>query len=113
MTRDIRRAIRTGAAAGIVAGAVAFFHAAAAADGDVMRGEELAKRWCAHCHVVDTRGSGTAIDQAPPFPSMAGRSADVLRRAVTGPHIQMPELNIGRRDLDDLVGYIRSLGGKR
>jgi len=86
---------------------------AAANEGDVWRGGELAKRWCATCHVVDAQGTGTAVDTAPPFPSMAASSGDALRGAITGPHIQMPQLDIGRREVDDLIAYIRSLAGPR
>jgi len=99
--------------AGAIAAALAGGPASAAGEPNAARGGELAKRWCSTCHVIDTSGTGTAVDPAPPFPSMAGRTAEKLRIAINGPHVQMPQLNIGRRDADDLVAYIRSLGAKQ
>ena len=87
--------------------------AAAASEGDVWRGGELAKRWCATCHVIDTRGTGTAVDTAPPFPSMAAATPGKLQSAMTGTHVQMPQLDLGRREVEDLIAYIRSLGAAR
>jgi len=87
--------------------------AVAADEGNAERGGNLAERWCATCHVIDARGTGTAVDMAPPFPSMAGNSTESLRGAITGPHVQMPQLDIGRRDIDDLIAYIRTSGPKR
>lgn len=60
------------------------------------------------------RGTGTAVDPAPPLPSLAGRTGDELHGAIIGRHVQMPQFGLGRRDVDDLVAYIRTLGsGKR
>lgn len=77
---------------------------------DAERGNDLAARWCANCHVIDARGTGTAVDPAPPFPMMADKPIETLRGAITGPHVQMPQLDLGRREVDDLVAYIRQTG---
>lgn len=85
---------------------------AAAQTGDPHRGHTLAQSWCASCHIIDRRGGGRTADAAPPFPAIAdnpGRTDDHLRVAVTGEHTRMPNFNLGRREIDDLVAYIRSL----
>lgn len=82
----------------------------AAAAQDVMRGEELAKRWCSTCHVIDAGAPReTAVDPAPPFPMIALRDPEIIKSRITGPHVQMPQFDLGRREVDDLVAYIRTL----
>ncbi len=97
----------------VLVAVMVFVGPAMARDGDAGRGRELAKRWCATCHVIDVRGTGIAVDPAPPFPSMAGRTPDALRGAMNRPHVQMPQFDLGRREVDDLIAYIRLLGAKR
>ena len=83
--------------------------------GDAHRGSALAQSWCAGCHVIDSRGGGRSADNAPPFPVIATDKAmtpDKLRSWMSAEHTQMPNFNLGRRDIDDLVAYIRSLAAK-
>ena len=83
--------------------------------GDAHRGSALAQSWCAGCHVIDARGGGRSADNAPPFPVIAAdksKTPDHLRQWMTREHTQMPNFNLGRRDIDDLVAYIRSLAAK-
>jgi mono/diheme cytochrome c family protein len=80
--------------------------------GDPLRGRALARSWCANCHVVDRSESGRAADYAPPFPAIAydrAMTPDRLRGWMTGGHTRMPNLNLSRRDIDDLIAYIQSL----
>jgi mono/diheme cytochrome c family protein len=82
------------------------------AQGDVAEGRRIAQRWCASCHVVgpDTRGG----DAAPPFLALANdprKTEDYLRNWIRNPHPPMPNFNLARRDIDDLVAYIRTLRG--
>lgn len=75
----------------------------------VERGQELAERLCAECHVVDgTRGS----DAVPTLHSLAnapGMTKDRIRAFVYDPHPQMPALQIPTGQMNDLVAYIASL----
>ena len=66
MTTSSRRVL-AGAAAGFILSA-AIVGAGAAADAD--HGEQLAKRWCASCHIVAPDQTGGA-DNAPAFASIA------------------------------------------
>ena len=83
--------------------------AGVAADAD--HGEQLAKRWCASCHVVasdQTRGA----DSVPTFASIARRpgfSADKVAAFLMDPHPKMPDMQLGRREAADLGAYIASL----
>ena len=83
------------------------------AAGDVARGQALANAWCAGCHIVDRKGTGT--DAAPPFPSIANRNAPEQRSPgafLSAPHPPMPDFNLAREQIDDIVAYLNSLATK-
>jgi mono/diheme cytochrome c family protein len=83
--------------------------------GDAFRGEALAEAWCAQCHIIDARGRGRTADMAPPFPTIAGHPAktpDYLRGWLIREHPRMPDFNLGRQDIDDLIAFIRTLPQK-
>jgi mono/diheme cytochrome c family protein len=85
---------------------MAFAPAASAAD--AAKGEVLAKRWCATCHIVASdqqRGS----TQAPAFSTIADRpSFDAGRVALflLDPHPKMPDMNLTRAEAADLAAFI-------
>jgi cytochrome c len=83
---------------------------AAPAPADAQRGGQLARQWCANCHVVDAKSAG-AVPQGPPgFPAIAhGLTADQLRAFLSHPHGAMPDLSLSRPEMDDLIGYIETL----
>lgn len=81
-------------------------HVAAAAD--VAKGQTLAKRWCATCHVVASDQS-SATGEAPPFAVIAktpGLNADKLTKFLLSPHPKMPDMNLSRSEAGDLAAYI-------
>jgi mono/diheme cytochrome c family protein len=95
------------------AGSVVFLMLAVVAhpaDADVARGGQLARQWCANCHVVDEHPSG-AVQQGPPsFRTIAHHlTADEVRAFLTHPHGAMPDLALTRSEIDDLIGYIETL----
>ncbi len=81
-----------------------------AADAD--RGEILARRWCAACHVVAT-DQQSVTGQAPPF-STIGRTPDLdpsrLALFLLLPHPKMPDMALSRSEAADLAAYILSQG---
>jgi cytochrome c len=84
--------------------------ATARAAGDAEAGKELALRWCNSCHIVDQSGRGP--DTAPPFPILARRSPNDrtwLRAWLTDPHPPMPNFNLSREQIDDVVAYLDSM----
>ena len=83
---------------------------AARAAGDAVVGKEIATTWCGACHHMDD--AVTAADGARPFAAMARdpkATADRLRTFLVKPHGQMPELNLTRQEIENLVAYIESL----
>lgn len=80
------------------------------AAGDPQRGHALAQTWCANCHTVD--GNGPAKDAAPSFASIAaqGKPDQLHARAfLNAPHPPMPDFNLARSQIDDIVAYLTSL----
>jgi cytochrome c len=87
---------------------------AAWAAGDPERGRALAVQWCTSCHVVDLEGHGT--DAAPALPTLLGsnlRTPDELRGWLVAPHPPMPDLDLTRQEIEDIVAYLVSLQGKQ
>ena len=73
----------------------------------------MAERWCTGCHIVNR--SGRQRDPAPAFAVLANdpaKTAQYLKAWITNPHPPMPNFNLTRRTVDDLVAYILSLGSK-
>jgi mono/diheme cytochrome c family protein len=97
--------------AALVLGMIALLVSSAFA-ADPARGEALAKRWCAFCHVVapDQRAgspdvpSFAAIARKPDFG--AAKVANFLR----APHPVMPNMSLSRSETDDLAAYIATQG---
>jgi mono/diheme cytochrome c family protein len=83
----------------------------AAAPADPAHGEQLAKRWCAACHVVaadQTQGA----DNVPAFASiskMPGFSAEHIAQFLMDPHPKMPDMQLTRDEAKDLGAYIATL----
>jgi mono/diheme cytochrome c family protein len=78
---------------------------------DPRHGEEIARRWCAECHVVAADQRQVA-SQAPPFSAIARKEEfDAYRLAffLLEPHPKMPSMSLTRREADDLAAYIASL----
>ena len=77
---------------------------------DAHKGETLAKRWCATCHVVASdQQRGTT--QSPPFSAIAnkpGFDERTLAYFLLMPHPRMPDMNLTRGEATDLAAYIRT-----
>jgi mono/diheme cytochrome c family protein len=86
------------------------FLTAPASAADIQHGATIAKRWCAACHVV-TSDQKSANADAPSFADVAQRRKDrkALANFLTDPHPKMPDMQLTRREIDDIVAYIRSL----
>jgi len=77
---------------------------------DAFKGETLAKRWCATCHIVASdQQRGTT--QTPPFSAVA-RKPDFNERTLAyfllTPHPRMPDMNLTRSEAADLAAYIKT-----
>jgi mono/diheme cytochrome c family protein len=79
---------------------------------DAQKGAQLARQWCANCHVIGGGNPTGAVPQDPPsFPMIArsGMASDQLRAFLSHPHGAMPDLALTRAEIDDLIGYIETL----
>ena len=78
---------------------------------DANHGAELAKRWCATCHLVDSAQTRASAD-VPPFATIA-RKSDFTPEKVAffllEPHPKMPNFPLSRNEAADIAAYIGSL----
>jgi mono/diheme cytochrome c family protein len=82
---------------------------AVAADAD--HGGELAKRWCATCHLVEA-GQKQASADVPPFAAVAGKSdftPEKIASFLLEPHPKMPNFPLSRDEAADIAAYIAAL----
>jgi mono/diheme cytochrome c family protein len=80
------------------------------AGGDPARGRALARTWCSSCHTTEQNSVGK--DLAPSFPSIAekGRPDQLEAYAfLNAPHPPMPDFNLSRNQIDDIVAYLKRL----
>ena len=99
---------RTITALAVLIAAAALMDGAFAAD--ARKGETLAKRWCAACHVVASdQKRGTT--QSPPFSAIAGKQGfdetNVANFLLTS-HPRMPDMNLSRSEAADIAAYIKT-----
>ena len=84
---------------------------ALAAPADPAHGENLARHWCAACHIVsDDQAHGA--DNVPTFAAIAakpGFEAGALARFLQDPHPKMPDMQISKAESADLAAYIATL----
>ena len=78
---------------------------------DANNGAQLAKRWCATCHLVDSDQKQASAD-VPPFAAIA-RKPDFTPEKVAffllDPHPNMPNFPLSRSEAADIAAYIGSL----
>nr|pir cytochrome c-type - Bradyrhizobium japonicum [Bradyrhizobium japonicum]AAB21287.1 cytochrome c552 [Bradyrhizobium japonicum=soybean root nodule bacteroids, strain CC705, Peptide, 73 aa] [Bradyrhizobium japonicum]prf//1809220A cytochrome c552 [Bradyrhizobium japonicum] len=68
-------------------------------------GADLAKRWCASCHVV-ANGQTQASADVPSFASFARPD---FSPELLDPHPKMPNFPLSRTEAGDIAAYIASL----
>ena len=76
-------------------------------------GKVIAERWCAACHQISLEQTTASVD-VPSFMTIAklGTMTDdlaALEGFLSNPHPVMPDLNLTRQEIRDLVAYISSL----
>jgi mono/diheme cytochrome c family protein len=78
---------------------------------DANNGAQLAKRWCATCHLVDSDQKQASAD-VPSFAAIA-RKPDFTPEKVAffllDPHPKMPNFPLSRSEAADIAAYIESL----
>ena len=78
---------------------------------DASKGAQIARQWCANCHVIGGNPAGPVPQGPPTFQMVAqsGMTADQLRVYLSHPHGAMPNLSLTRAEIDDLISYIETL----
>ena len=91
--------------------AAAGLYGSVAMAADANNGAQLAKRWCATCHLVDSDQKQASAD-VPPFAAIA-RKPDFTPEKVAffllDPHPKMPNFPMSRSEAADIAAYIGSL----
>ena len=85
--------------------------ATAAFGADAGNGLQIARRWCASCHIV-APGQRTGSEAVPPFASIAripDFDASKIALFLLDPHPKMPDMSLTRDEAADLAAYIASL----
>ena len=80
--------------------------------GDAAAGHRLAQSWCSACHMVDQSQTTGSANGAPAFSAVAHMSSTTpmaLHVFLQSPHSRMPNLQLSRDEIDDIVAYIVSL----
>jgi len=93
----------------IIAATVLGASQALAADPD--HGADLAKRWCAACHLVDGAQKQASAD-VPSFAMIAQKSDFTPEKVaffLLDPHPKMPNFPLSRSEAADIAAYIGSL----
>jgi mono/diheme cytochrome c family protein len=78
---------------------------------DATHGGDLAKRWCATCHLVES-GQKQASADVPSFAAVAAKpdfSPEKLAYFLLDPHPKMPNFPLTRAEAADIAAYIGSL----
>jgi len=74
-------------------------------------GKTLAGQWCSSCHLISPDQISANAD-APPFMTIAKWSDEEFKRLsvfLLDPHPKMPNFNLSRQAISDLLAYIRTL----
>jgi mono/diheme cytochrome c family protein len=78
---------------------------------DAAHGGDLAKRWCASCHLVNGDQKQASAD-VPSFASIAARSdfsPEKVAYFLLSPHPKMPNFPLNRAEAANISAYIGSL----
>ncbi|KAA5602272.1 c-type cytochrome [Blastochloris sulfoviridis] len=82
---------------------------AAAESADAAAGRVLAERWCSGCHLVDAQQL-QGNDGVPTFRSIGAKpwTEASFAAAITSPHPPMPTLDLTRKEIAELLAFVRS-----
>jgi mono/diheme cytochrome c family protein len=73
------------------------------------RGQALARRWCAACHLTQLRLTPT---DPPTFYAIAKdpqKTPEYIRNFLVSPHKDMPPIQLTPGQIDDLIAYFEDL----
>ena len=90
---------------------VAALAGTAALGADAGKGLQIARRWCASCHIIEPN-QRTGSDAVPPFATVArtpNLDASKIALFLLDPHPKMPDMSLTRDEAADLAAYIATL----
>jgi len=85
---------------------------AQAANPSAARGRQLAVRLCSGCHVVDDAGNAAVPAGIGTFRGIAnspGQSAERISNVLILPHLPMPDNQLTRDEIQDILAYLETL----
>jgi mono/diheme cytochrome c family protein len=77
---------------------------------DSQQGKILAQRWCVACHQISLEQPVVTVD-VPSFMAIARKhekDIHVLEGFLSHPHSVMPDWNLSRQEIRDIVDFIAS-----
>jgi mono/diheme cytochrome c family protein len=85
--------------------------------GRVERGKAFAAAQCGRCHAIEARGE-SPMAEAPPLRELHRRYpvealAEAFAEGITTGHPEMPEFELSKRQIDDLIAYLTALPDPR
>jgi mono/diheme cytochrome c family protein len=95
----------------ILMAAAAGLNGSVALAADANHGAELARRWCATCHLVEA-GQKQASADVPSFAAIAAKpdfAPEKVSFFLLDPHPPMPNFTLSWNEVADLAAYIGSL----
>src|SRR5215212_5566268 len=80
---------------------------------NVERGQAFAQTHCSRCHAIGASGE-SPLAKAPPFRTLHTRYAiedlgESLAEGMKTGHPEIPELQLDTKQIEDLIGYLKSL----
>lgn len=80
------------------------------------RGEELAVKLCASCHIVPGAQTQTTVAGIPSLEALAKvetMSTERVRNTLIVPHAPMPDMQLTVKEIADITAYLERLAGGR
>lgn len=79
---------------------------------DASRGEQLSKRFCASCHLLEEGQTNGVTVGVPSFKAMTGLANERLSTFLMVPHMPMPNMQLTRNEIADIIAFIEELRRK-
>ena len=79
---------------------------------DASRGKRLSEKLCASCHVVRPDQTRGVVAGVPSFRAMAELSGQRISSILISPHTPMPNMQLTRNEIADIITYIDDLRRK-
>ena len=76
------------------------------------KGEVLAQKLCANCHVLPGASPADVPAGIPTFRAIAnkpGQTGDHIAQVLIQPHAPMPDLQVSREEIADILAYLETL----